>query len=109
MTKYDVEAYPYSIRSFSHPVRVGALAQLYGMEAAPFGNCRVLEIGGGDGINVINMAIAAPGSEFVNFDLSSVAVDEGISLVRDIGLSNISMKAMDILEAGADLGGGNTD
>ena len=104
MTKYDVEAYPYSIRSFSHPVRVGALAQLYGMEAAPFGNCRVLEIGGGDGINVINMAIAAPGSDFVNFDLSSVAVDEGRSLVRDIGLSNISMKAMDILEAGADLG-----
>ena len=104
MTKYDVEGYPYSIRSFSHPARIGALAQLYGHSAAPFGACRVLEIGGGDGINVINMAVAAPGSEFVNYDLSSVAVADGRSLVQDIGIQNMRMEAMDILDAGEDLG-----
>jgi SAM-dependent methyltransferase len=103
-TKYDLEAYPYTVRPFSHPARIAALAQLYGFDAAPFHACRVLEIGGGDGINVINMAVAAPQSEFVNFDLSSVAIEAGRSMVADLGLSNMRMEAMDILQAGEDLG-----
>ena len=104
LTKYDLEAYPYSVRPFSHPARMASLATLYGLQPAPFRNCRVLEIGGGDGINVINMALSAPDSQFVNFDLSSVAIENGRALVRETGLTNLRLEAMDILTAGEELG-----
>ena len=103
-TAYDEKDYPYSVRSFSHPARLGVVARLYGRDAAPFERCRVLEIGGGDGINVVNMALAAPHSEFVNFDLSQSAIAQGRRLVAETGLHNMRQEAMDILAADDTLG-----
>lgn len=103
-TAYDRRAYPSTIRPLTHPLRLGALAQMCGREAAPFESCRVLEIGGGDGINVIAMAEAAPRSEFLSFDLAETPVRHGQSLVAELGFKNVRVETMDLCEIPPDIG-----
>src|SRR5690348_3889512 len=46
---YDDVPYPTFPRIETHPDRLAAVATLFGMTPAPVRNCRVLEIGCGDG------------------------------------------------------------
>lgn len=106
MTKnaYDEKLYPYSIKAFTHPARMGVVARLFGHGAAPFEKCRVLEVGGGDGVNVVSMALAAPDSEFVNFDLAESAIEQGRRLVERTGVRNVAQLAMNLMDVPASLG-----
>ncbi len=79
------------------------MAKLFGVRPAAVEHCRVLEIGCGEGGNLIPMAAALPASRFYGFDLSGAAVAKGSALVRALSLSNVQLEEKDILQA-RDLG-----
>lgn len=80
------------------------MAILHGLSPAPVESCRVLEVGCGDGANLIPMAYAMPGSEFAGFDLARLPIERGQSRVRKLGLRNVHLFQGDLLDAGAELG-----
>jgi len=80
------------------------VAALLGVEAPDVEHCRVLELGCGDGGNLIPMALALPGSTFVGYDLAAEPITEGRRLIAELGLPNISLEARDIASLGDDLG-----
>jgi len=64
----------------------------------------VLEVGCSEGANLIPIAYAIPGSEFVGFDLAGLPVERARGRIRDLGLRNVSIFKRDILEPFEDLG-----
>ncbi|HVP47903.1 MAG TPA: class I SAM-dependent methyltransferase, partial [Bryobacteraceae bacterium] len=101
---YDQVLYPGFPLAQTHPDRLATIAGLLGMAAAPPDGCRVLELGCGDGGNLIPMALGLPKSRFTGIDLAEQAVARGRAVIRALGLENISLQQMDLIEAGADLG-----
>lgn len=66
-TSYDTVPYV-STGTSTSPVRMEATGRLLGLAAAGANAARVLEVGCGDGGNVIPMALALPGSAFLGID-----------------------------------------
>ena len=98
-TAYDEVAYPTRAFGQTHPDRLASHAMLFGLPYAPVETCRVLDIGAGDGSNLIPMAVAHPRARFVGFDLSQEAVKRGAAMISALGLTNIEMTVGDILSA----------
>ena len=67
-------------------------------------SCRVLELGCGDGLNLLAMAVALPGSQFTGIDLAEVPIARGVEMARELNLSNVQLHARDLLAAPDDLG-----
>ncbi len=102
-TAYDAVAYPSTVFPATHPDRLATIARLHGLAAPPIETARVLEIGGGDGVNLIAMAAAWPRAQFFSFDLSTTAVARGAALVAASGLTNVRVETGDICAAATDL------
>jgi len=83
-------------RRETHPARLGALARLQGVQAAPVAECSVFEIGCGDGGNLIPLAAQYPNSRFVGIDAESALVEKGKREVQELGLSNLTIQCADI-------------
>jgi len=103
-TNYDEVPYPGSVHVQTHPDRLAVIATLLGLESAPVQRCRVLELGCGDGTNVLAMAHSLPHSEFLGIDGAARPIAEGKQMIADLGLSNIRLEQRDLLKIGADLG-----
>jgi len=103
-TSYD--AIPYSSHPFpqSHPDRMAATASLFGLAAPAVENCRVLEIGCSMGGNLIAMAQKYPLGRFVGIDLSSKQIAEGWKIVDSLGIRNLELRQMDIMDIPEGLG-----
>jgi SAM-dependent methyltransferase len=101
---YDVVEYPSYIHPQMHPSRLAAIARLHGIAAASPGQCRLLEIGCGDGLQLLTLAQEYPESRFVGVDLSQAAIARGEALRRKAGLDNLSLVNADLLtwDPGAD-------
>jgi methyltransferase-like protein len=97
---------PYSKKPYpqSHPDRLAVLATLFGMNPAPIDHCRVLELGGGSGGNIIPMASSLPGSRFLGIELSARQVADGRATIDAAGLGNIEIRQLDILGATESIG-----
>ncbi|MCP4284229.1 MAG: class I SAM-dependent methyltransferase, partial [Gammaproteobacteria bacterium] len=63
-------------------------------------NSRVLEMGCGDGSNIMPMAYEFPESEFLGIDLSPVQIGIGQRHVDSLGLMNIRLDARNIMDMG---------
>jgi methyltransferase-like protein/SAM-dependent methyltransferase len=103
-TTYDEVLYPNSPFAQTHPDRLATLAILFGMDPAPLPRCRVLELGCGNGENLIPMAFQYPASEFLGIDAAGMAVHAGNREIAALGLTNIRLEHRDILDAGPELG-----
>ena len=101
---YDQVLYPGFPLAQTHPERLATIAGLLGMAAVPPDHSRVLELGCGDGGNLIPMALGLPESEFTGIDLAEQATARGRTVSQALGLKNISLRQMDLLEVSADLG-----
>src|ERR1700747_1490797 len=97
-TPYDDVYYPGHVYGLTHPNHLATIATVYGMQPAPVGHCRVLELGCGVGGNLLPMAFHYPDSEFVGVDLSAVAIAQGQRSVAALGLSNIRLLNRDIMD-----------
>ena len=101
---YDAVEYPGFAYAHTHPDQLAVMALLYGLEPPPVATCRVLEIACNEGANLIPMAYAIPGAEFVGFDLAPECIARGQERIRELGLKNIRLFAADLLKAGPKLG-----
>ena len=101
---YDTLRYPTWPRLETHPDRLAAVATLFGMDPAPVDRCRVLEIGAGDGGNLIPMAYALPHSRFTGVDLARTPVAEARRAIRELRLGNVEMLRADLRAIGRDFG-----
>ena len=88
---YDLFPYPSYTFPQTHPDRLASIGVLYGIPVKTPTDCRVLEIGCGDGTNLLSFAYALPNSEFVGFDLSENHIRHGISAKARIGVENIDL------------------
>lgn len=101
---YDQVRYPGTQQPTSHPTRMSTLAYLYGRKFASPSHCRVLELGCGDGTNLLSMAATAPQSQFVGLDLAESAIVEGRAMAIAAGLTNVELLVMDIKDVPSALG-----
>lgn len=104
MTTYDEVPYPTVARPQTHPDRLATHAHLFGLSSPDPDSARVLEIGCGDGGNLIPMAYAMPGAAFTGVDLAATAIAKGRELLGSLGLRNISLHHMDMTDLGPDFG-----
>ncbi len=98
-TAYDAVMYPGLPFSQTHPDRLATIAALYGLPAAPPERCRVLELGCGEGGNLIPMAYVFPGSTFLGLDAAGSAVALGREQISALGLTNVTLVHVDLLDA----------
>ncbi len=101
---YDEVVYPSFTFAQSHPDRLGAIATLFGMFPAPVERCRVLELGCSDGSNLIPMAFSLPESRFVGVDLAGKQIEIGAARAAALGLDNIRLLPLDIMEIRREFG-----
>ena len=104
MNSYDAIRYPTAPKDQSHPDRLASVAMMYGLSPAPVGRCRVLELGASDGNNIIPMAYGLPDSEFTGIDMAAAPVAEGQARIAALGLRNVRLLAMDIMDLAPSFG-----
>ena len=98
-TAYDAVTYPGSALPQTHPDRLATIASLHGLACAPPERCRVLELGCGNGGNLIPMAYVLPGSTFLGIDAAGSAVAAGQAQIEALGLTNVALRHADLLQA----------
>ncbi|HEV8432904.1 MAG TPA: class I SAM-dependent methyltransferase [Thermoanaerobaculia bacterium] len=101
---YERVPYPSGAHHHTHPDHVAALAILNGLDPAPPECARVLELGCADGGNLIPMAAELEESRFTGIDLSPRQIESGRAMVAELGLANVELRAMSILDVDRDLG-----
>lgn len=101
---YEAVRYPSAPFSHTHPDRLAVLATLHGMNPAAVEGCRVLELGCGDGGNLIPVAFSYPESEFVGIDRAAGAIARGQAFAAELGLGNLTLQALDLTEFPSDRG-----
>lgn len=96
---YEAVLYPGFPFAQTHPDRLFLLGVLHGLDPAPPADCRVLEVGCGDGINLIAMAASLPGMTGVGIDRAAAPLARGRRYAEALGLG-VELRALDLLEAG---------
>lgn len=99
-TEFSYDTIPYPSKFFlqTHPDRLATVATLYGMQPKAIENCRVLELGCGNGSNLISQAFGLQDAKFVAVDLSKKHIAKAIASAAELGLSNIEFRHMDVME-----------
>jgi SAM-dependent methyltransferase len=103
-TLYDDIPYPGGVFPPTHPAHLATLAAMYGMKPADVGQCRVLELGCGFGSNLLPMAYHYPDAKFVGIDLAGSSIARGRQNAAALGLRNIELHHLDILDVGPEFG-----
>ena len=101
---YDEVPYLSYPQEQAHPDRLATLARMYGIDAPPIETCRVLEIGCGTGGHLIPVAYTLPGSQCVGIDLAERPVELGRQTIAEMGLTNIRLEALNLMDLPADFG-----
>ncbi len=93
-------SYPYSTfaQPELHPSRIAAVAAVKGVVAVSPSCCRYLELGCGDGGNLVPLAELLPHSSFVGVDHSSSALQVATTRAHSLGLKNISFIEADLAQ-----------
>ncbi|MBI1899198.1 MAG: methyltransferase regulatory domain-containing protein [Acidobacteria bacterium] len=104
ISDYDAVAYPSYPWAQTHPDRLATMATLFGMAPPPVERARVLEIGCGDGGNLIPMGVTLPGAQFTGVDLAETAVRRGCEIAAALELRNVRLLHMDLTDVTQVLG-----
>ena len=104
MDPYDL--FPYESIAFpeTHPANLAVLGRLFGLQSVALEHCRVLELGCASGGNLIPMAWHLPHAKFLGIDLSRPQVENGQTLISELGLSHVELRQGDILALDEGLG-----
>lgn len=97
MSSYDEIPYPLVAHSQTHPTRLATLARLHNLTPTPVEGCRVLEVGCAQGGNLIPIALELSQSEFIGIDLSHKQIETGRQYIEALGLKNIRLLPLDLL------------
>lgn len=97
---------PYASHPFpqSAPEHLEGIATLFGLTPTPPANARVLELGCASGGNIIPLALRHPQAHVVGIDLSAVQIVQGVERVRQLGITNLELRQMNLENVDASLG-----
>lgn len=95
---YDSVPYPSFVFPQTHPDRLATLANFYGLSSPDVKKSRTLELGCGDGTNLLALAYAIPSANFIGIDLSTVHIASANSAKGDLELDNIDFIQGDVTE-----------
>jgi SAM-dependent methyltransferase len=98
---YDRVEYPGNAYRHTHPNNLAARAAVRGLSPASPRHCRMLELGCGDGANLIPIAYQYPDSKFVGLDLSQRAVAKAKADADALGLRNVTFQCRDLATVSA--------
>jgi len=101
---YDEIPYPSLTYAQTQPDRLATMATLLGLESPDVESCRYLDIGCAVGGNIIPMAYALPRGQFVGIDYSGRQIATGRDYAAKLGLKNIRLEQIDIMEFPEDFG-----
>jgi methyltransferase-like protein/protein-L-isoaspartate O-methyltransferase len=101
---YDTVRYAGHVLAQAHPNRLATIATLLGMRPANVARCRVLEVGCGDGLNLIAIALGLPEASCVGIDLAASAIHEGRQVIQELGLRNIVLHQRNMMEVDRGIG-----
>lgn len=104
MSTYNVVLYPGIPLAQAHPNRLATLATLHGIGPADVSGARILELGCGDGTNLLAVAAQLPASQCVGVDLAEAGIEAGRQAAAALGLSNLQLQCLDLLEIGPEFG-----
>jgi SAM-dependent methyltransferase/methyltransferase-like protein len=96
--KYDAVGSVGRSNPLSHPDALATAATLHGLSPPAVRSCRVLDVGCGDGANLLPMAAALPDARFVGCDLSPRAISAAREAVAQLGLANVTLVEGDLRE-----------
>lgn len=95
---YEEVPYPSYTHPRTHPDRLFTVPKFLGMNPAPIEICRVLELGCGDGLNLISLANDLKDATFVGIDLSAKHIEQGKELLNSLEMRNITLEQKDVME-----------
>lgn len=97
---YEAVPYPDFVHPRTNPDTIAAMARLFGATPpSPLReSCRVLELGCGQGGNLISLASLYPDSQFVGIDLSPGHIASGQAMVDQLGLTNIEFRCANLAD-----------
>ena len=95
---YDAVEYPHAPITTADPDRIAVMGELFGMRPVAPSRCRMLELGCGSGGNLIPLADRHPGSTFLGVDLSPAAIAQGQRRIDALGLTNLRLEQMDVMD-----------
>lgn len=102
--QYDVVPYDSHPFSKTHPENLCTIARLFGVAAPDHHDARILELGCGQGGNLLPLAYNLPHSRCLGIDLSARQIEPGQQIIKALGLTNIALRQMSITDIGPDLG-----
>lgn len=102
---YQRNPYPSFIHPLTHPDRLATLARLSGLDAPDVRTARVLEVGVGDGLNLLSMAQALPDAQFVGFDIEADGICRGRERIAEVGQHNVRLEIADLMDGAAAIEG----
>jgi methyltransferase-like protein/SAM-dependent methyltransferase len=104
ITAYDNVPYLGHALAQAHPDRLATIATLYGIKPPDIARSRVLELGCGDGLNLTSVALSLPEAKCIGIDLAATGIHKGEDRARCLGLKNIELRQLDILDVNENLG-----
>ena len=93
---YDELPYEGGIASSTHPQNAVVIGRLFGLMPPAITSARILEIGCGEGRNLIPMAYSLPRSTFVGIDLSHTHIERARLGAERVGLTNVTFLQVDV-------------
>jgi SAM-dependent methyltransferase len=104
-TPYDEVDYGGNAQARTAPNRMAGTARLLGLRPASPARARVLELGCGNGANLVPLAWYWPQASFVGVDLATTAIEAGRRDAAALGLRNLELHPADVAALrAADLG-----
>jgi len=101
---YDRIPYLGRAHQQTHIEKIATIPHMFGLKYPSIHRTRVLELGCGDGTNILNMAYMLPNSDFVGIDGSNVQIERGRKSKEIAGLKNIRLIHSDLRKIGTELG-----
>lgn len=95
---YDSMPYPSKFFLQTHPDQLATLASFFGLKPKRPEKCRVLELGCGNGSNLISHAYNLEDSTFVGIDISPNHIKSAEDSSTELKLSNIEFLAVDLMK-----------
>ena len=102
--RYDRVAYRGGAHATSHPDRLAVQASLFGIDVAPVETARILELGCGDGSNILPMSVDLPDATIVGVDLAAEPIERALRASRGLGLPNIEFVQGDVRDLPESIG-----
>ena len=100
-TSYDQVPYPCNAYPQTHPEHLATIARLRGLMSVDPAKCRYLEIGCGDGGNLLPLAYALPNSHFLGIDLAASSIETARHHQREFWQNNVEFKILDLIDLSA--------